>query len=188
MWRKWNSAIFIRLSSERYYVGSEDGKIISFQKGKGAFVGFNVTIKLKYVTICAVLIIRGISYYSSVQPEQNGAKLQDTVTRNEVHPPIDDDGFVFAKSSNEVLSEEIVLALKEDEKVGFQRLLRMSINEIYARHGQIFNDGEVNDTHYQKYSWYRETNKHIVEWYEFNDIEKTNLRFLISIEEEYGYR
>lgn len=109
MWRKWNSAIFIRLSSERYYVGSEDGKIISFQKGKGAFVGFNVTIKLKYVTvviICAVLIIRGISYYSSVQPEQNGAELQDTVTRNEVHPPIDDDGFVFAKSSNEVLSEE----------------------------------------------------------------------------------
>lgn len=31
-------------------------------------------------------------------------------------------------------------------------------------------------------------NKHVVEWDEFNDIEKANLRFLISIEEEYGYR
>ena len=64
----------------------------------------------------------------------------------------------------------------------------MSINEIYARHGQIFNAGEVNDAHYQKYIWYRETNKHVVEWDEFNDIEKTNLRFLILLEEEYGYR
>lgn len=102
--------------------------------------------------------------------------------------PIDGEGFVFAKSSREVLSEEMVLALREDETVGFQRLLRMSINEIYARHGQIFNAGEVNDAHYQKYIWYRETNKHVVEWDEFNDIEKTNLRFLILLEEEYGYR
>lgn len=179
------------ISSERYSVGSEDGKSISFQKEEGAFVGLDVTIKFKYVIvviICAVLIIGGTRYYGSVHSEQNGAEVQDTVTRNEVRPPIDDEGFVFAKSGSEVLSEEMVLALREDEAVGFQRLLRMSINEIYARHGQMFNAGEVNDTHYQKYSWYRETNKHVVEWDEFNDIEKTNLRFLISIEEEYGYR
>lgn len=179
------------ISSERYSVGSEDGKSISFQKEEGAFVGLDVTIKFKYVIaviICAVLIIGGTSYYGSVHSELNGAEVQDTVTWNEVQPPINDNGFVFAKSSSEVISEEMVLALKEDETVGFQRLLRMSINEIYARHGQMFNAGEVNDTHYQKYSWYRETNKHVVEWDEFNDIEKSNLRFLISIEEEYGYR
>lgn len=148
------------ISSERYSVGSEDGKSISFQKEEGAFVGLDVTIKFKYVIvviICAVLIIGGTRYYGSVHSEQNGAEVQDTVTRNEVRPPIDDEGFVFAKSSSEVLSEEMVLALREDEAVGFQRLLRMSINEIYARHGQMFNAGEVNDTHYQKYSWYRET-------------------------------
>ncbi len=34
------------ISSERYSVGSEDGKSISFQKEEGAFVGFDVTIKL----------------------------------------------------------------------------------------------------------------------------------------------
>ena len=175
------------ISSERYSVGSEDGKSISFQKEEGAFVGFDVTIKFKHVIaviICAVLIIGGTSYYSSVHSEQNGAEVQDTVPRNEVQPHIDEDGFVFAKSSSEVLSEEMVLALREDETVGFQRLLKMSINEIYARHGQLFNAGEVNDTHYQKYSWYRETNKHGVKWEEFNNFEKTNLRLLISIEEE----
>ena len=168
-----------------------DGKSISFQKEEGAFVGHEVTIKFKYVIvviICAVAIMGGTSYYSSVYPEQKVTDVQDTVTQNEMQSPVDDEGFVFAKSSSEMLSEEMVLALSDDRTVGFQRLLRMSINEIYARHGQLFNDGEVNDIHYQKYNWYRETNKHVVEWDEFNDIEKANLRFLISIEEEYGYR
>lgn len=168
-----------------------DGKSISFQKKEGAFVGLDVTIKFKYVIvviICAVAIMGGTSYYSSVYPEQKVTDVQDTVTQNEMQSPVDDEGFVFAKSSSEMLSEEMVLALSDDRTVGFQRLLRMSINEIYARHGQLFNDGEVNDIHYQKYNWYRETNKHVVEWDEFNDIEKANLRFLISIEEEYGYR
>ena len=168
-----------------------DGKSISFQKEEGAFVGLDVTIKFKYVIvviICAVAIMGGTSYYSSVYPEQKVTDVQDTVTQNEMQSPVDDEGFVFAKSSSEMLSEEMVLALSNDETVGFQRLLRMSINEIYARHGQMFNAGEVNDIHYQKYNWYRETNKHVVEWDEFNDIEKANLRFLISIEEEYGYR
>ena len=163
------------ISSERYSVGSEDGRSISFQKEEGAFVGLDVTIKFKYVIvviICAVAIMGGTSYYSSVYPEQNVAEVQDTVTQNEMQSPVDDEGFVFAKSSSEVLSEEMVLALSNDETVGFQRLLRMSINEIYARHGQMFNAGEVNDIHYQKYNWYRETNKHVVEWDEFNDIEK----------------
>ena len=168
-----------------------DGKSISFQKEEGAFVGLDVTIKFKYVIvviICAVAIMGGTSYYSSVYPEQKVTDVQDTVTQNEMQSPVDDEGFVFTKSSSEMLSEEMVLALSDDRTVGFQRLLRMSINEIYARHGQLFNDGEVNDIHYQKYNWYRETNKHVVEWDEFNDIEKANLRFLISIEEEYGYR
>lgn len=179
------------ISSERYFVGSEDGKSISFQKEEGAFAGLDVTIKFKYVIvviICAVAIMGGTSYYSSVYPEQKVADVQDTVTQNEMQSPVDDEGFVFAKSSSKMLSEEMVLDLSDDRTVGYQRLLRMSINEIYARHGQLFNDGEVNDIHYQKYNWYRETNKHVVEWDEFNDIEKANLRFLISIEEEYGYR
>lgn len=53
------------ISSERYSVGSEDGRSISFQKEEGAFVGLDVTIKFKYVIvviICAVAIMGGTSY------------------------------------------------------------------------------------------------------------------------------
>lgn len=39
------------ISSERYSVGSEDGRSISFQKEEGAFVGLDVTIKFKYVIV-----------------------------------------------------------------------------------------------------------------------------------------
>lgn len=179
------------ISSERYSVGSEDGRSISFQKEEDDFVGLDITIKFKYVIaviIGVAVIIGGTSCYSSVYLEQDVDEVQDTYTQNKVQSSIDEEGFVFAKSNSEVISEEMVFALSDDGAVGFQRLLRMSINEIYARHGQRFNVGDVNDIYYQKYSWYRKTNKHIVEWDEFNDIEKTNLRFLISIEEEYGYR
>ena len=147
------------ISSERYSVGSEDGRSISFQKEEGAFVGLDVTIKFKYVIvviICAVAIMGGTSYYSSVYPEQNVAEVQDTVTQNEMQSPVDDEGFVFAKSSSEVLSEEMVLALSNDETVGFQRLLRMSINEIYARHGLKFTK-KVNKERFEKKAWYNGT-------------------------------
>lgn len=179
------------ISSERYSVGSEDGKSISFRKEEGAFVGLDVTIKFKYVIaviICVAAITGGISYYCKVYQKQNAAEVQDTTSRDEMQSSIGDEGFVFAESSSELLSKEMALALADDETTGFQRLLRMAINEIYARHGHIFNAGGVNDIYYQKYSWYRETEKHVVEWNEFNDTEKANLRLLISIEEEYGYR
>ena len=133
------------ISSERYSVGSEDGKSISFQKEEGAFVGFDVTIKFKYVIvviICAVAIMGGTSYYSSVYPEQKVTDVQDTVTQNEMQSPVDDEGFVFAKSSSEMLSEEMVLALSDDRTVGFQRLLRMSINEIYILYNYAVKDQE----------------------------------------------
>ena len=69
-----------------------DGKSISFQKEEGAFVGLDVTIKFKYVIvviICAVAIMGGTSYYSSVYPEQKVTDVQDTVTQNEMQSPVE---------------------------------------------------------------------------------------------------
>lgn len=181
----------LRVNKERYFVGCEDGKSIFFSKEENGFVSVDITIKSKYVfavIVCIVTIVGGVRHNSTTCPEHNSAEIEDAVAQNQVKSPIDDEGFVFERSSGEVLSKEMVLALKADETIGFQRLLRMAINEIYARHGQLFNAGEVNDMYYQKYEWYEETDKHLVEWDEFNDIEKTNLRLLLSVEEEYGYR
>lgn len=177
------------IDEERYFVGSQDGKSIFFQKEEADFVGFDVTIKWKYVlmAILCIAIIYVVRDYNKY-PEQKGGEMQDTIIRNDGYSPIGDDGCVFAKSSSEELMEEVVLALRNDKKIGFQRLLRMSVNEIYARHGQEFKEGEENDLYYQKYDWYKETKKHAVEWNEFNYVEKANLRLLISMEEEFGYR
>lgn len=93
------------------------------------------------------------------------------------------------KAESNLASYQKALKQHENKKV-FETMMSLAqFGELTPeRYGQMFNAGEVNDIHYQKYNWYRETNKHVVEWDEFNDIEKANLRFLISIEEEYGYR
>lgn len=183
------------IDEERCFVGSEDGKSVSFWKEEADFVGLDVTIKWKYVlmailriAILCIAIIYIVRAYNNKYPEQKKGEIQDTIIRNDGYSPIGDDGCVFAKSSSEALTEEAVLALRNNKKIGFQRLLRMSINEIYARHGQEFKEGEENAVYYQKYDWYKESTKHAVEWNEFNYVEKINLRLLISIEEEFGYR
>ena len=179
------------ISSERYSVGSEDGRSISFQKEEGAFVGLDVTIKFKYVIvviICAVAIMGGTSYYSSVYPEQKVAEVQDTVTQNEMQSPVNDEGFVFAKSSSEVLSEEMVLALSDDRTVGFQRLLRMSINEIYARHGRLFKDQELQD-YFNSLSWYvGYISPDEFEESMLSEIERANVQTITAYEKKMGYR
>ena len=179
---------------ERYTVGSDDGRSISFQKEEGAFVGIDFTLKFRHVISVAVIVaaVAGGKHYMSTMDFNDVTtvvqELQSVSVPMVADEPIDSNGYVFANSSKEVLTEALVMNLIDEETVGFQRLLRMSINEIYARHGQIFTVGGENDVHYQCYDWYKETSKHIVDWDEFSEIEKTNLRLLISIEEEYGYR
>lgn len=60
----------------------------------------------------------------------------------------------------------------------FRKILRSAINEIYARHGYIFGKNTENEKYYQKFQWYKDTQKHSVCWDEFNDTEKKNLRLL----------
>lgn len=186
--------------STKYYAGSDDGKSIAFRKDDESFSGVNFSIKYSHIIIVLILSAAavGAHHYSDNYTVERPAAIQAEMVQDtqdekvfeeplEAYYPIDENGFVFSMSDQMLLSEEDVLELATDEYVGFQRLLRMSVNEIYARHGHIFIEGGINDTHYRQYDWYNATYKHKVEWEEFNDIEKANLRLLLSIEEYYGY-
>lgn len=185
-------------TSKRYYVGSEDGRSINFQKEEEVFRGSNITIKSWHICVIVAIsgmVIGGGKYINTIDARwPSGTGRIATVNTSGMaddakeYALIDENGFVFGDSSKQILSEAEVYALLDNDTPDFQRLVRMSINEIYARHGQAFESGGENDVYYQGYSWYGETNKHIVGWEEFNEAEKTNLRLLISIEEEYGYR
>ena len=175
-----------------YYIGSEDGRSIDFQKKEEVFHGPDITIKFWHIGMVIIIfgmVIGGGNYINTAYLSgADNIEIMNTSDIVEDEEPFDENGFVFADSSNRILGETEVFALLNNETIGFQRLLRHCINEIYARHGQVFETGGVNDEYYKRFSWYNEIDKHIVKWEEFNETEKTNLRLLISIEEEYGYR
>lgn len=182
------------MQDRNYSIGSEDGKSISFKKEETAFIGPTITVKFKYIIIVLLMIffIFGnehlkISDTIDTIIDKFSTIISDIYSYSEL--PVSKDGFVFEDSSVRIITKEEILDLQNTKTSTFQRLLRMSINEIYARKGQIFHTKEVNDNYYGQYDWYRDIpNKHIVKWNEFNEQEKANLRLLISIEEYYGYR
>lgn len=182
-----------------YFVGSDDGKSISFKEEKNAFIGPTCTIKFKHIGIIISLIICCLFCNKQLKTPSVTDKISfgDGKIGNESKVNKDssysdtffsEDGFVFKDSNTKEISYEEIMALQNVDGPTFQRLIRMGINEIYSRRGQIFNAGGINDNYYRQYEWYNNTYKHMVKWEEFNEQEKANLRLLILIEEEYGYR
>lgn len=189
------------MSQRVYYsIGSIDGESISFRKEEISSITPAFTFKFRYIGIVIALSIIFLfvgKYYNiskrAVNPQSINSSNEYTFTMqksmdsyNKTH--INTDGFVFGYSSTKAINREEVMALQNVKGTTFQRLLRMSINEIYAKKGQIFQARDINDNYYQQFEWYHRTHKHIVEWDEFNEWEKQNLELLISIEKEYGYR
>lgn len=79
--------------------------------------------------------------------------------------------------------------ITEDDLEGFlEGGCRMARNEIYARHGRIFEDEELNE-YFQSKSWYEgyltadEFDDSVL-----SDIERKNLDTIVNYEKEHGYR
>lgn len=63
-------------------------------------------------------------------------------------------------------------------------ILSIFRNEIYARHGKVFNDSELNNF-FQQFTWY--TADEFIDT-ELNEYEITNLDTVVQVEKELGYR
>lgn len=91
----------------------------------------------------------------------------------------DDQGFVFADSSQRYLSPE-ELAVLSPELLGFAR------SEIYARHGNVFLN-DIYRSHYSQYPWYQELQKRSGVGYEdFNEIEIANVELIDQFDVQPG--
>ena len=88
--------------------------------------------------------------------------------------------YIFPESDGRYLSEEEVRVMEADK-------LRLGRNEIFARHGYIFNDEELSQ-YFNNTSWYNGT----VPSDQFdmdellNDFEKRNIELIESVENEVG--
>lgn len=82
---------------------------------------------------------------------------------------IDENGYIFADSSEKILSE--------DELKGYSKYeLFLAIQEIYARHGKKFSDAAL-EQHFNRQSWYAPYEK-IFSREILSDIEKNNIKLL----------
>ena len=61
-------------------------------------------------------------------------------------------------------------------------ILRMSVNEIFARNGYIFSD-PIWNAYYSAQNWYIPLSGHNITFDSMNDNELTNLEMLLSLEE-----
>lgn len=102
------------------------------------------------------------------------AEYIDTIisTSFRFHP----DGFVFPDSSSRYLTESD-LAYYNKEILGYAR------NEIFARHGNIFETPRYRDW-YSQFSWYNNLPKKVdVGYADFNDYEIANVELIKQLEE-----
>lgn len=148
-------------------------------------IKFHIKIKIKIVLLFVIIALACIFvaiYNNNSIPFTND--IQNTKVINE-------SGFVFPNSSTSYLSADDIQVL-EDKSYNsgyiYQELLRLAINEIYARHGYQFIKGEQYDVFYRQFDWYNNIKKSSVSWSQFNEIEKSNLTLLINIEHNNGFR
>lgn len=94
------------------------------------------------------------------------------------------DDYIFADSDSRYLTEDEIYALSKEE-------MRLARNEIYARHGRIFEDEGLSE-YFNAKSWYQplyspdemdEMGDDI-----FNEYEYANKTLITEVEEELGYR
>ena len=79
---------------------------------------------------------------------------------------VSNDGGYYHITSSRKLTEEDVKGKTKHE-------LRIMRNEIYARHGYIFQNLELRE-HFMQRPWYKPTTINVT----FNDIEEYNIRFI----------
>ena len=106
----------------------------------------------------------------------------ETTTEATTEAPTDTESeYVFKNSSSSYISKADLSGFTADE-------CRIARNEIYARHGRLFDDAEL-QAYFNSCSWYSgyiapaDFSESVL-----NEYEKTNLETIIDYEKEMGYR
>ena len=92
-------------------------------------------------------------------------------------------GFVFEDSNVRILTDADLMSIYEMQTSEYDAkiILRLAINEIYARHNYKFTEAEFAEF-YSQYSWYNGYLSAEEACSQFNNVENQNLSFLIMAE------
>lgn len=137
------------------------------ENSNNEFISLNHEKKVGVTCLCEDSLIKSITYLT--YSEEEFKKFQNVENSNE---------YIFPESNSRYLTKDIILGV-EGEK------LRIGRNEIFARHGVVFEAEEL-QTYFEGKSWY---NGEIpVSQFDsetkLNDFEKKNVDLIKSIENE----
>ena len=113
------------------------------------------------------------------EEQEQAAKTTEEKNSSEGQTKNNEGEYIFSDSNSRYLSEEEIRNVDADK-------LKIARNEIFARHGYIFNDEELNQ-YFNSTSWYQGTvrsDQFNMDWV-LNDFEKKNVE-LISLVENSG--
>ena len=126
----------------------------------------------------------------SASGENISDQLTDNLVFTDTSAPsavsFSDSGQLFPDSSERALTEEEIRSLKDIASTSWQYriLIRLAINEIYARKGLHFNESGPFWSFYAGFDWYRESVRDGVGDGDLTELEKDNVSLLTRIEKE----
>lgn len=137
------------------YAPTQGGTAVRKSSGGGV-------IAVVLIILIALAVFGGLSIFAgspryvkgpssgrnTTQAEPPAGEETDILEEFEVleEDPVDDQGFIFPNSGSALLDQRDVEALSDSD-------LTYAINEIYARHGYIFQKAELRE-YYGQFSWY----------------------------------
>lgn len=161
-------------------------------------VSFSIKLRLRYwwkngrnvVLFVFIFVLFGLCGVFVYKHPKTVIKCKNYITNT---TPFSDEGYVFPLSNKNYLSNEDIEALEAISdnyfNYSYKDCLDFAINEIYARHGQVFNAENKYYDFYNQYDWYQAIPKcDDVIWSTFNDFEKKNINLLVQYEESLGFR
>lgn len=119
---------------------------------------------------------------TALPPVDSLTNTEEILTYITTYIPLEN-GMIFSDSSSEIISDEKIqeLQTKYDVKI-YAVLIRMGVNEIYARYGYVFTTSPWN-TYYDQQKWYKPTPQNNIDFSSFNETEILNLKKLLQEEE-----
>lgn len=118
------------------------------------------------------------AYLSSSEPKQT-TRAKETTTAKITEKP-SADNFIISDSSSRYLTKSDLSSLTATQ-------LKRARNEIYARHGRIFEDPDL-QAYFESQSWYHGTIKAAdFDYSVMNDFEVENAKLMKKVEIERGY-
>lgn len=150
--------------------------------------GIAIVVAICVVTFACLKSIRDNEYGEKVKGSisQTDYSYDKTVkTENMIYHRFQETGMVFPDSSKYLITANDVMELATCDFMSERELLRYAINELYARNGYQFDNGDYY-WHYSSYGFLCNCSMEQA-LSKFNDVEVQNLDFLVEFESRRGY-